>query len=81
MKTIKKPATKPKLKKSMLYMFVYEHIHGGMVRKGNYFTCFSDQYEIENELAIRTIESTLKDGGKVDPVVIDWIAIKVVDVP
>lgn len=74
-----KPAPVKKVKASMSYFIVYEHLLGGLVRKGNFVTKLQDRVYIDGYDAIVAIQNYLRDELKaVDPVVTDFRPLKMV---
>lgn len=81
MKIEKSNNTAPKkVKESMSYFIVYEHVLAGQVRKGNVILNLNEQVEIEDANSIAAIENYLLQAGKVSAVVIDYKPIKMVKV-
>lgn len=82
MKSAERPQPKTtKVKQSMSYFIVFEHLHGGLIRRGNYVIKMTDRIHIDDLQAIRGIErGIVKALNVVDPVIIDFKPLKMVKV-
>jgi len=62
-KSVERPAP-INVVEAMRYFVVYEHLYGGIVRKGNDVINMKTQIEIDNIEAIRSIEKYLTEALK-----------------